>query len=605
MSSWKGTGKPRVLAITFEESALRQVRLEMPLFNLKRHGLIEDYLITDHRFRYVPNNYLFDTVWLQREIHPKVFSLLDDLLENNYLYDMDDLLIGCPTFMRGRLDESGERRGLIRKALHKCKVLTCPTERLVGILERYTGAALSQKTIICPNGFEFPKALRKPERPAGLVWTSGDDPALMQSQTVIVNAVRKFSEKYDLPVYCFGYRTDPITNNIRNLVELGEVTFFHHKALLGSFPPQIGIAPLETMADQADLDFINAKSDVKMVDFGGFGHPSVYSNAQPYAGSDLRCGVLVPNDELSWFDAMEITYREKWKDLDKEQARVVEARNMDRIAGKLWYAAIRKAQLDYLLTGSDIKNKVNRCKAMRRSIAGSCKTGGLPHATVKALKTMLSFCGGKHDLRGRVTVVVIHRTGESCEIALESLRMQNCRNFETVIIEDSELRGPNWARNRGFEKVSTEYVLFSDNDIRWEPDALWTLTKTLDAHPEASYAYGAYDLVSKNEKSGQHRNLIETACNVPWSAERLRDFAKGNFVSSMSLVRTGDFPMADESLKRLTDYDTWLTMLEQGKTGVFCGKKIFSTDLRKGISFGDDVTYREAMERIIKKHNLE
>ncbi len=51
------------------------------------------------------------------------------------------------------------------------------------------------------------------------------------------------------------------------------------------------------MADQADLDFINAKSDVKMVEFGGFGHPSIYSDAQPYAGSDLQCGTIVPNDE--------------------------------------------------------------------------------------------------------------------------------------------------------------------------------------------------------------------------------------------------------------------------------------------------------------------
>lgn len=93
------------------------------------------------------------------------------------------------------------------KALQKCKVLTCPTKRLVAILERHTGAALSQKTIICPNGFEFPRALRKPERPAGLVWTSSDYLALMQSRNIVVNAIRKFSEKYDLPVYCFGYLT--------------------------------------------------------------------------------------------------------------------------------------------------------------------------------------------------------------------------------------------------------------------------------------------------------------------------------------------------------------------------------------------------------------
>jgi hypothetical protein len=346
----------------------------MPLFNLKRHGLIDDYLITDRKFQNLPGNYLFDTVWLQREVHPKIFGLLEDLLGNNYLYDLDDLLIGRPSYTRDHWDKSGERREIIRKVLNKCKVLTCHSQRLVGLLETYTGASLSQKAVICPNGFEFSRALRKPERPAGLLWTSSDYPALIQSREGIVGAVRKFSEKYDLPVYCFGHLHGPIAGEIRNLVQLGVLPFFHHKALLGSFPPMIGIAPLETMADQADLDFINAKSDVKMVEFGGFGHPAVYSNAQPYADTDLQCGTIVPNDESSWFDAMEIIYKEKWKDLDREQAGVIEARNMDRIASNYWCEAIRKARLGYVMEGSDIKREISRWKGIRRIITGPWRT---------------------------------------------------------------------------------------------------------------------------------------------------------------------------------------------------------------------------------------
>jgi len=363
MNNNLNTAKPRILAITADRFAVRQLRLEMPLCNLKRNGLIEDYRVTGHSFHNLPDNYQFNTVWVQREIHPEIVSVLEDLLENNYVYDLDDLLIGRPTYVRCIWDESA--RKTVSKLLNSCKVLTCSTGRLVGMLERCSGAALSQKAIICPNGFEFSRTLRKPEQPAGLIWTSNDFPALIQSREGVVNAICKFSEKYDLPVYCFGY-FNTVTRKIRNLVELGMVPFFHHKALLWSLPPLIGIAPLETAADEADLDFINSKSDLKMVEFGGFGHPSVYSNAQPYTDTDLRCGVIAPNDEASWFDAMEIIYREKWKNIDKEQAGVVEARSMDLIAGKLWYEAIRKAQLDYSLTGSDLKNKLNSRKGWNK-----------------------------------------------------------------------------------------------------------------------------------------------------------------------------------------------------------------------------------------------
>ena len=368
MSFSKGTGKPRVLAITFNRTATQQLRLEMPLFNLKRHGLIEDYLITDYCFQDLPDNYLFDTVWLQRRIDSEAFTLFQDLFENKYLYDIDDLLIRLPTYSMCRHDENGEDRCAVTKVLNECNVLTCSDKRLVAMLERYTGAALSQKAVICPNGFEFSRAIRKPEQPAGLVWTSSDFPALMQSREAVVNAIRKFSRKYDLPVYCFGHFKDPISMEIQNLIELGPVPFFHHKTLLGALPPLIGVAPLETKADQSDLDFINSKSDLKMVEFGGFGHPSVYSNAEPYFDTDLQCGVITPNDESSWFDAMEFIYREKWKDLDKEQAGVVEARNMDRIASKCWYEAIKKVQMDRPLKGSDVMNNVNRRKRSRPKV---------------------------------------------------------------------------------------------------------------------------------------------------------------------------------------------------------------------------------------------
>ncbi len=374
MNSGNSTAKPRVLAITAETFAVRQLRLDMPLCNLKRHGLIDDYLITDHFFQNLPDDYQFDTVWVQRMVNEKICGVLADRIDNNFLYDLDDFLIGRPTYTRDCFDKNSRWQEAIRWALTNSKVLTCTTSRLVGMLEACSGVSLSPKAVICPNGFEFSKTTRKPQQPAGMVWTSSDFPALIRSREPLINAISKFSEKYELPVYSFGYFNGSIIGKIRNLVDLGPIPYFHHKTLLGSLPPLIGIAPLETSADQADLDFINSKSDLKMVEFGGFGHPSVYSDAPPYTDTDLRCGVVAPNDESSWFDAMEMIFRKKWKGLDTEQAGVVEARNMDRIASELWYEAIRRVRMERQLTGSDVKNGFKRS---RRTLAEGLATPGL------------------------------------------------------------------------------------------------------------------------------------------------------------------------------------------------------------------------------------
>lgn len=368
MNSANSTAKPRVLAITAETFAVRQLRLDMPLCNLKRHGLIEEYLITDLFFQNLPDDYQFDTVWVQRMVNDRVCGVLADRFDNNYLYDLDDFLIGRPTYTMTCFEKNRRWQEAIRAAVINCKTLTGTTTRLVGMLEGCSGRSLSQKAIICPNGFEFSRNMRKPQQPAGMVWTSSDFPALIESREPVINAICRFSEKHDLPVYSFGHFNGLISGRIRNLVELGPIPYFHHKSLLGSFPALIGVAPLETSAEQADLDFINSKSDLKMVELGGFGHPSVYSDAPPYTDTDLRCGVVVPNEESSWFEAMEMIFRETWKGLDREQARVVDARNMDRLASETWYEAIRRVRMDRPLTGSDVKGGLKRSR--RRRAAG-------------------------------------------------------------------------------------------------------------------------------------------------------------------------------------------------------------------------------------------
>lgn len=187
-----------------------------------------------------------------------------------------------------------------------------------------------------------------------------------------------------------------------------------------------------------------------------------------------------------------------------------------------------------------------------------------------------------------VTIVIPVREGGSPVITLASLARQSFQDFDLVICQD-EVGNANWARNRGAEWAHTEFILFSDDDIGWLPNALALLVETLRSRPAAHYAYGAYRM----------GNVIQ--CDKSFSPSELK---RHNYISTMSLIRTQDFPGFDEFLARLQDYDLWLTMLEQGKMGIYCGAVVFETQKRFGITYGSGPSYDEALSIVRQKHGL-
>jgi len=181
----------------------------------------------------------------------------------------------------------------------------------------------------------------------------------------------------------------------------------------------------------------------------------------------------------------------------------------------------------------------------------------------------------------------------SASVTLNSLAKQTRKAYR-VILQPDHGHGAAWVRNEGFKQVDTEYVLFSDDDINWRPEAIETLTKTLRAHPEAAFAYCAY-------RSNWRGPELHTISWQHWDPALLR---LQNYISSMSLWRAVDFPGFDETLRRYQDWDIYLTVSEQGKRGVFCGKLLFDTRLRPdGVTWGS-IPITEAREIIRRKHNL-
>ena len=77
--------------------------------------------------------------------------------------------------------------------------------------------------------------------------------------------------------------------------------------------------------------------------------------------------------------------------------------------------------------------------------------------------------------------------------------------------------------------------------------------------------------------------------------------------STMSLFREKNFPWFDEKLRRLQDWDLYLTLLERdGRTGVALPLCLFTTPVREGMSHGSDdqLSWEDADRIVRKKHGM-
>jgi glycosyltransferase involved in cell wall biosynthesis len=196
-----------------------------------------------------------------------------------------------------------------------------------------------------------------------------------------------------------------------------------------------------------------------------------------------------------------------------------------------------------------------------------------------------------------VSVVIPVRPTDNPAPTIDSLMRDEFKDLELIVIVDQDLRGAPWARNRGAEIARGRYLLFSDGDVIWEPGAvtamLWTLKHAIEdwqhaadaSDLEPAYAYGMYAMDGA------------IYCRHDWDGEALR---KGNYISTMSLVRLDVFREWDEDVPRLNDWALWLDLMFRGYRGVWVPRVLFTTKRRKGITFDGPVSYEEA-ERLVKR----
>ncbi len=225
-------------------------------------------------------------------------------------------------------------------------------------------------------------------------------------------------------------------------------------------------------------------------------------------------------------------------------------------------------------------------------------------------------------------IIPIYNQASKVDDCLKSILSQSYADWEVILVNDGstddiesvvahwkekfpegrfeyfskENEGSNPTRNFGFDHSRGDYLLFCDADITMRDDMLEKMKEALDEHPDKSFAYCSFMYGRKLFR------LFE------YSEERLR---KMPFIHASSLIRREHFPGFDNTIRRLQDWDVWLTMLNQGHTGIWIPETLFTVKTGGHISswvpkaaykllpFLPAVKkYKEAMVHIKRKHSL-
>jgi hypothetical protein len=360
---------PSVLAFADVRSSLvAAARVHAPLRALREAGLIGSYTVTDATLRGAPRDGLFDVVWLQRAADSWLAQTLATRLHGRYLLDIDDHLLCRPAYLKP--SDLPDPKA-VTAALEGCRVLTTPTARLAGLLQSRAALPLQDRARVCPNAVPLQGVpLRIPRRPAAVLLTQGHRLALTTSRLEILTAIAQGAARHGLPLWALG-AAPPELHQIAaaagaSLSVLPMRSWAdYHRSLAGP-SALLGVAPLETRGDPGTVEFVSGKSDVKMVEYGAFGHPAVYSRAAPYSESGLSCGLLADNDAACWAEAIDALMDGGWRDAAAEAREVRASRNIVRVSAEAWWLAVQAARLDEPLDAGRLLSRLDRAGARVR-----------------------------------------------------------------------------------------------------------------------------------------------------------------------------------------------------------------------------------------------
>ncbi|MDA3839668.1 MAG: glycosyltransferase family A protein [Patescibacteria group bacterium] len=223
-------------------------------------------------------------------------------------------------------------------------------------------------------------------------------------------------------------------------------------------------------------------------------------------------------------------------------------------------------------------------------------------------------------------IIPVYNQADKISYCLDSIIKQTYKHYEIIVVNDGskdkisdvlnsyqrkfstrfkiinqENQGSNFARNNGFKFARGEFLLFCDADIVLREDFLEKMLHALKQSGR-SYAYSSHKFGFKNFSL--------------WKFDEAR-LKQMPYIHTSSLIKKDDFPGFDENIKRLQDWDLWLTMLENGKKGIWIDEVLFEVESGGTMSSWTPsftyklfpflpkvIKYKKSVAIIKNKHNL-
>jgi len=156
--------------------------------------------------------------------------------------------------------------------------------------------------------------------------------------------------------------------------------------------------------------------------------------------------------------------------------------------------------------------------------------------------------------------------------AVASVKAQTFQDFEIIVVEDPEQKGPAWARNLGVKKAKGKYLAFLDSDDLWDKKKLEKQLKFLADNPQYKICYTNETWI----RDGKHLNQMKKHQKYGgWIFDKCLPLC---IISASSILLEkqvfdglGGF---DEEFIVCEDYDLWLRMAAKYPIGYLDEKLI-------------------------------
>jgi glycosyltransferase involved in cell wall biosynthesis len=294
--------KLRLLALPLNSSAVGEYRLKAPLRALAEAGRLELCWLPDHEKREQPRlPSLFelhqlqpDVLYVQQALSDTMYDFLQRVRQQTSIkivFSLDDRVTELPPMSDRRKQVFRDMRSRLRRTLALCDRVIVTTQPLAEMCQRYC-----DDVMIIPNRLEqrwlslqsMPRT--EDTRPrvgwAG-AWQHSGDLALM------TKVVKSLADRVDWVF--MGMCPQDIRPYVKEFHPF--VSFEKYPETLASLDLDLALAPLE------QHPFNEAKSNLRLLEYGVLGWPVIASNVYPYQQFNAPV-TLVENDEALWIEAI-------------------------------------------------------------------------------------------------------------------------------------------------------------------------------------------------------------------------------------------------------------------------------------------------------------